>query len=491
MLFNSIEFLLFFPAVVLLYYAIPGKLRVFWILLTSYLFYMNWNPAYALLLLFSTAVTFLFGLLIGKRRTKEKAAAEAGRPIRQISKVWVGVSFAVNLAILFFYKYFDFTVDNLNVIRGWMGLAPVTPGFDVLLPVGISFFLFQSLSYTIDIYRGSLKPVDRWGDYLFYLSFFPQLVAGPIVRARDFIPQIRQNPVVVTREMFGTGVFLILTGLFKKAIISDYISLNFVDRIFDEPLLYSGFECLMGIYGYALQIYCDFSGYSDMAIGIALLLGFRFPKNFDAPYHSATITEFWRRWHISLSTWLRDYLYISLGGNRKGRIRTYGNLLLTMLLGGLWHGAAVRFILWGGLHGAALALHKLWMALVPGAKATGAQMHWWSRAAGIVLTFNIVCLGWLMFRAESMQTVSLMLHQIFENFNAAMIPQVVTGYAAVFALIAAGYVLHLLPSAVDAVAQRIVVHAPLVLQVLMAAAMIWCVMQIKSSDIQPFIYFQF
>ena len=291
--------------------------------------------------------------------------------------------------------------------------------------------------------------------------------------------------------MFGTGVFLILTGLFKKAIISDYISLNFVDRIFDEPLLYSGFECLMGIYGYALQIYCDFSGYSDMAIGIALLLGFRFPKNFDAPYKSATITEFWRRWHISLSSWLRDYLYISLGGNRKGRIRTYGNLLLTMLLGGLWHGAAVRFILWGGLHGAALALHKLWMSVVPGAKATGAQMHWWSRAAGIFLTFNIVCFGWLMFRAESMQTVQLMLHQIFENFNAPMIPQVLAGYAAVFALIAAGYVLHLLPGRVDALAQRIVVHAPLVLQVVMAAAMIWCVMQIKSSDIQPFIYFQF
>ena len=347
------------------------------------------------------------------------------------------------------------------------------------------------MSYTIDIYRGQLKPLSNWLDYLFYLSFFPQLVAGPIVRARDFIPQIRQNPVVVTREMFGTGVFLILTGLFKKAIISDYISLNFVDRIFDEPLLYSGFECLMGIYGYALQIYCDFSGYSDMAIGIALLLGFRFPKNFDAPYKSATITEFWRRWHISLSTWLRDYLYISLGGNRKGRIRTYGNLLLTMLLGGLWHGAAVRFILWGGLHGAALALHKLWMALVPGAKATGSQMHWWSRAAGMLLTFNIVCLGWLMFRAESMQTVQLMLHQIFENFNAPMIPQVLAGYAAVFALIAAGYVLHLLPGRVDALAQRIVVHAPLVLQVVMAAAMIWCVMQIKSSDIQPFIYFQF
>ena len=491
MLFNSIEFLLFFPAVVLLYYAIPGKLRVFWILLTSYLFYMNWNPAYALLLLFSTAVTFLFGLLIGKRRTKEKAAAEAGRPIHQLSKVWVGVSFAVNLAILFFYKYFDFTVDNLNVIRGWMGLAPVTPGFDVLLPVGISFFLFQSLSYTIDIYRGSLKPVDRWGDYLFYLSFFPQLVAGPIVRARDFLVQIRQNPIAVSREMFGTGIYLIAIGLFKKAVISDYISLNFVDRIFDDPALYSGMECLAAVYGYALQIYCDFSGYSDMAIGIALLLGFRFPKNFDAPYKSATITEFWRRWHISLSSWLRDYLYISLGGNRKGKLRTYGNLLVTMVLGGLWHGAAIRFILWGTLHGVALALHKLWMAVVPGAKATGAQMHWWSRAAGVFFTFNLVCLGWLMFRAESMQTVELMLHQIFSNFNVPMIPQVIAGYAGVFALIGAGYLLHLMPGCVDRAAQRLVANAPLVLQVVMAAAMIWCVMQIKSSDIQPFIYFQF
>ena len=359
------------------------------------------------------------------------------------------------------------------------------------------YFLLLIFAATSDfliaqgIYRGQLKPLGNWCDYLFYLSFFPQLVAGPIVRARDFIPQIRRNPVVVTREMFGTGVFLILTGLFKKAIISDYISLNFVDRIFDEPLLYSGFECLAGIYGYALQIYCDFSGYSDMAIGIALLLGFRFPKNFDAPYKSATITEFWRRWHISLSSWLRDYLYISLGGNRKGKLRTYGNLLVTMVLGGLWHGAAIRFILWGTLHGVALALHKLWMAVVPGAKATGAQMHWWSRAAGVFFPFNLVCLGWLMFRAESMQTVELMLHQIFSNFNVPMIPQVIAGYAGVFALIGAGYLLHLMPGCVDRAAQRLVANAPLVLQVVMAAAMIWCVMQIKSSDIQPFIYFQF
>lgn len=291
--------------------------------------------------------------------------------------------------------------------------------------------------------------------------------------------------------MFGMGVFLILTGLFKKAVVSDYLSLNFVDRIFDEPLLYTGFECLMGIYGYALQIYCDFSGYSDMAIGIALLLGFRFPKNFDAPYKSATITEFWRRWHISLSSWLRDYVYISLGGNRKGRIRTYFNLLLTMLLGGLWHGAAFRFVLWGALHGVALAFHKMWLAVVPGAKVCGAQMNWLSRIVGIFFTFNLVCFGWLMFRAESMQTVSLMLHQIVFDFQAAVIPQVLTGYVGVFALLIAGYLLHLMPRRLDAFMQRAVTAAPMVLQVVMAAALIWCVMQIKSSDIQPFIYFQF
>ena len=476
-LFSSGLFLFLFAGFAFFYQFMRRAvmLRMIYVVLFSLYFYYKTSGLFLFLLVGMSVSDYVIGRFLCAAR-------------KQSLRKWlVALSLTIDIGVLCYFKYTNFFIGLLNDASGrdWLDFQ------NIFLPVGISFFTFQSISYIIDLYKRRIDPADQWIDYLFYLSFFPQLVAGPIVKARDFMPQIRQKPIVVTREMFGMGIFLIISGLFKKAIISDYISLNFVDRIFDNPLLYSGFENLMGVYGYALQIYCDFSGYSDMAIGIALLLGFRFPKNFDAPYKSATITEFWRRWHISLSTWLRDYLYISLGGNRKGRIRTYGNLLLTMLLGGLWHGAAVRFILWGGLHGAALALHKLWMALVPGAKATGAQMHWWSRAAGMLLTFNIVCLGWLMFRAESMQTVSLMLHQIFENFNAAMIPQVVTGYAAVFALIAAGYILHLLPSAVDAVAQRIVVHAPLVLQVLMAAAMIWCVMQIKSSDIQPFIYFQF
>ena len=477
LIFSSGLFLFLFAGFLLIYGSLrrAATARILYVIAFSLYFYYKSSGIYFLLLIAAATSDYWI------------ARAIDGTARKTLRRLLVGLSVAVNLGMLGYFKYTNFLADIANQLFG--------EGFlqfrNIFLPVGISFFVFQSMSYTIDVYRRQLKPLRRWHDYLFYLSFFPQLVAGPIVRARDFIPQIRRNPVVVTREMFGMGVFLILTGLFKKAIISDYISLNFVDRIFDEPLLYPGFECLMGIYGYALQIYCDFSGYSDMAIGIALLLGFRFPKNFDAPYRSATITEFWRRWHISLSSWLRDYLYISLGGNRKGRMRTYVNLLVTMLLGGLWHGAAVRFILWGGLHGAALALHKLWMSVVPGTRPTGEGMNPLSRIAGTLLTFNLVCFGWLMFRADTMQTVTLMLHQIFENFNAATIPQVLEGYRTVFVLIAAGYLLHLLPDAVDRLAQRIVIHAPLVLQIVMAAAMIWCVMQVKSSDVQPFIYFQF
>ena len=476
LIFSSGLFLFLFAGFMLIYNAFrrAPMARIVYVILFSLYFYYKSSGIYFLLLIFAATSDFLIAQ--GIYRVRSRAA-----------KRWLVVlSVMVNLGMLGYFKYTNFLVDIANQLFG-QGFLQFQ---NIFLPVGISFFVFQSMSYTIDVYRGQLQPLRNWLDYLFYLSFFPQLVAGPIVRARDFIPQIRREPFV-SREMFGTGVFLILTGLFKKAIISDYISLNFVDRVFDEPLLYTGFECLAGIYGYALQIYCDFSGYSDMAIGIALLLGFRFPKNFDAPYKSATITEFWRRWHISLSSWLRDYLYISLGGNRKGRVRTYINLLLTMLLGGLWHGAAIRFVLWGALHGVALALHKMWLALVPGAKISGAQMHPLSRIAGIFLTFNLVCFGWLMFRAESMQCVELMLHQIFTNFNPAVIPQALAGYAGVFALIGTGYLLHMLPGRVDQMARSVVMRSPLVVQVLMAAVLIWCVMQIKSSDIQPFIYFQF
>ncbi|MBQ3196703.1 MAG: MBOAT family protein [Alistipes sp.] len=476
LIFNSGLFLFLFVGFTAGYTLLrrTTSLRILYVIAFSIYFYYKSSGIYFLLLVGVSISDYLI------------AHAIAGSQDKSLKKRLVGLSVAINLAMLGYFKYTNFFIEMANGLFG----AGFLDFQNIFLPVGISFFVFQSMSYTIDVYRGVIRPLSRWTDFLFYLSFFPQLVAGPIVRARDFIPQICR-PLQVTREMFGTGICFIIGGLVKKAIISDYISLNFVDRIFDEPALYSGFECLMGIYGYALQIYCDFSGYSDMAIGIALLLGFRFPKNFDAPYKSATITEFWRRWHISLSSWLRDYLYISLGGNRKGKMRTYLNLLITMLLGGLWHGAAIRFVLWGALHGVALALHKAWMSIAAWAKPNGEQMNPLLRLGGWFFTFNLVCLGWLLFRAEDMQTVHLMLYQIAHNFNSAIIPQFVLGYKAVVGLIVLGYAMHFLPEKIDGDIQRKVSGASFWWQVAMLTVVVWCVMQIKSSDIQPFIYFQF
>nr|MBP7472633.1 MBOAT family protein [Prevotella sp.] len=346
----------------------------------------------------------------------------------------------------------------------------------------------QSLSYTIDVYRGDIKPIRSLLDYAFYVSFFPQLVAGPIVRARDFVPQIRK-PINITPEMFGTGIFLIAGGLFKKAVISDYISVNFVERIFDNPALYSGLENLMGIYGYALQIYCDFSGYSDMAIGIALLLGFHFPINFNSPYKSDSISDFWRRWHISLSTWIRDYIYISLGGNRKGKIRTYVNLIITMLLGGLWHGASLNFVLWGGLHGVALAIHKAIRQAL--GRAKGDRSKGWKKVAAIILTFHFVCFCWVFFRNTSFESSWLMFRQIFCDFRLSLLPQLIMGYKAVFALILLGYTIHYIPDSWQTALQQRVIRMPLIVQALLIVTVTYIVIQVKSSDIQPFIYFQF
>ena len=477
LIFSSGLFLFLFAGFMLLYGAFrrAPMARIVYVILFSLYFYYKSSGIYFLLLVFAAASDFAI------------ARAMARTTRRGARRGLVALSVLVNLSMLGCFKYTNFLIDIANQLFG-QGFLQFQ---NIFLPVGISFFVFQSISYTADIYRRRIEPLGMWIDYIFFLSFFPQLVAGPIVRARDFIPQIRQNPLTVTREMFGTGIFLILSGLFKKAIISDYISLNFVDRVFDDPLLYSGFENLMGLYGYALQIYCDFSGYSDMAIGIALLLGFHFNKNFDSPYKSATITEFWRRWHISLSSWLKDYLYISLGGNRKGHLRTYLNLIVTMLLGGLWHGAAWRFVLWGGWHGASLAVHKWFMAHVPGFKAQGADMPRWRRIIGIVVTFHVVCFGWIMFRASDLQTARNMLSQIFTDFKPELIPQVVSGYAAVMGLMAVGYLLHLMPVRSELWAQRTVTESPLPVKVVTIAVLVWAVMLIKSAEIQPFIYFQF
>jgi D-alanyl-lipoteichoic acid acyltransferase DltB (MBOAT superfamily) len=265
----------------------------------------------------------------------------------------------VNLGVLSIFKYADFAVDSVSKVLATFGVEASHEPLGILLPIGISFFTFESMSYVIDVYRGDIKPQKSYLEYLSFVAFFPHLVAGPIVRPRDLLPQLAGGARFSSAEA-SEGMFLIALGLVKKVAIGDYLALNLVDRVFDAPLHYSALECYAAVLGYAVQIYCDFSGYTDIAIGSALLLGVRFPLNFNAPYKAKNVVDFWRRWHISLSTWLRDYLYVPLGGNRKGPSRTYVNLMVTMLLGGLWHGAAWNFVVWGGLHGAALAVTRFW-----------------------------------------------------------------------------------------------------------------------------------
>lgn len=476
LLFTSGLFLFLFLGFTFLYGFMRRTvtLRIVYVTLFSLYFYYKTSGLFFLLLMFTATSDFFIGHFIATAATRR-------------AKRWlVALSVCVNLGMLGYFKYTNFLIDIFNNF-----LADPLEFRNIFLPIGISFFTFQSMSYIIDLYRGKVQPLHRWIDYLFYISFFPQLVAGPIVRARDFIPQIHQRPLVVSRAQFGEGFWLILCGLFKKAVISDFISLNFVDRIFDNPMLYTGLENLMGVFGYALQIYCDFSGYSDMAIGIALLLGFRFNANFNSPYKSASITEFWRRWHISLSSWLKDYLYISLGGNRKGRLRTYANLMITMLLGGLWHGAAMRFIVWGGLHGAGLAGHKWTMNRFSSFKPTGADMPRWRRVIGIMLTFGFVCAAWVFFRSPSMEVAGQVFSQIFTAFHPEIFLEFIKGYKWVVLLMAVGYLLHFASARVEARTLCLVQRMPVVLYAVMMTALIWLIMQMRNGDVQPFIYFQF
>lgn len=474
MIFSSGIFLWLAVAFFIIYALLhrADTLRLLFVTCFSYYFYYKSSGIYFFLLAVVTVSDFFIARLMNRM------------PGKGTRKWLVTLSLLIDLGLLAYFKYTNFFGHIFSQITG----APFHD-LNIFLPVGISFFTFQSLSYTIDVYRGRIQPLDRLLDYAFYVSFFPQLVAGPIVRAADFIPQIRK-PLLVTRTMLGTGVWFIVCGLFKKAVISDYISVNFVERIFDNPSLYSGVENLLGVYGYALQIYCDFSGYSDMAIGIALLLGFRFNINFDSPYKSASITEFWRRWHISLSSWLRDYLYISLGGNRKGKVRQYLNLMITMFLGGLWHGASWNFVAWGTLHGVALAVHKMWMSLT-GARVGKPYRSRWLQALCVIVTFHFACLCWIFFRNKEFASSITMISRIATNFHPELLWQLLTGYSQVMALMLLGYALHFAPERWEKACKHAFVKLPVAAYVLVMVVMVVIIIQVKSSDIQPFIYFQF
>ncbi|MDP4266996.1 MAG: MBOAT family O-acyltransferase [Bacteroidota bacterium] len=469
MLFNTGFFMFLFLVFIFFYQFVEKNktIKVLYLIAFSYFFYYKSSGIFFTLLIFSTIVDYYLAKWIDKTEHK------AGR------KAILIISLLVNFGLLGYFKYTNFFIDIVNDVSN-----KNISHLNIFLPIGISFYIFQSLSYTIDIYRKKLKPLSSIFDFSFYISFFPHIVAGPIVRAIDFLPQIRKNKVI-DRFDIGYALYLIIGGLFKKAIISDYISINFVDRVFDNPTLYSGFENLMAVYGYALQIYCDFSGYSDMAIGIALLLGYRLKMNFDSPYQSSSITEFWRRWHISLSSWLKDYLYISLGGNRKGKIRQYFNLMVTMLLGGLWHGASWKFIMWGGLHGIALSIEKMFK--IPDIVKKNVIF----KIIGVIITFHIVCLCWIFFRATSFESAIIIMKQIVNAFNPDIALQVIVGYKEVFILFALGYALHFIPKNIELFIQNKFSLTPFILKPIVLAMVIWLVIQVKSSDIQPFIYFQF
>lgn len=473
-LFNTGFFMFLFTAFIGIYALLhkTHRAKITFVTLFSLYFYYKSSGIYFLILIASTVVDYTLANFIYQSKTNHS------------KKVWLVISLIVNLGLLGYFKYTNFILDIFYNIAD-KEFEPL----DIFLPVGVSFFTFQSLSYTLDIYRGTLKPVKNIFDYAFFVSFFPQLVAGPIVRAHDFIPQL-YKPTFVSKEMFGRGLFLIACGLFKKAVISDYISVNFIDRIFDNPTLYSGFENLVGVYAYALQIYCDFSGYSDMAIGIALLLGFEFCLNFDSPYQSKSITEFWRKWHMSLSSWLRDYLYISLGGNRLGKWRTYFNLFVTMLLGGLWHGASFNFIFWGAMHGGGLAVHKYYLEVK--SKLSKSFTGFFDRKwIATLVTFHFVCFCWIFFRAPDFVIAKQVLQQIFTAFNAAIAFTFITSYYKIVLLMLLGYALHFVPKQYETLTLNWFTQTPLTVKVACMLAVIIIFIQVKSAEIQPFIYFQF
>ncbi len=536
MIFTQFFFWGFF-AVVLFFYSMIYKrqgLRNAYLFFVSLFFYYKTSGLFVSILLFSTLSDFIIGQLIYASKKKT------------IKQLFVAASVFINLFVLGYFKYAYFFTDAFNeffhtqyeVINHFALWTNENIGthFEVnkiLLPVGISFYTFQTISYSIDVYRGHIKPVKNILDFGFYVSFFPQLVAGPIVRAADFIPQL-YKPYRLTQYQFGLALFWILKGLTKKIVIGDYIAVNFIDRIFDNPTMFTGFENLMALYGYSLQVYADFSGYTDIAIGVALLMGFTLPKNFNSPYKAKNVGEFWKRWHISLSSWLRDYLYIPLGGNRGGSAGTWIaiffiigfivllsgkmivlyiilalvalttvlalwvrpfknwlttniNLLITMLLGGLWHGASWQFVIWGGLNGIGLIIYKLWRKISPYEKYNNIL----AISFKIFITFNFITFTRIWFRAENMESTWQIIDQIRNNFSIDLIPEILKAYHKVFLVMLTGYIIHWLPVRVKTWYRESFIAFPLPAKIIVSALIIFGIYQTMSADLQAFIYFQF
>lgn len=469
LIFSSGLFWLLFVLFLPIYAAIKHnrwQMLVFVVAFSIYFYYKS-SGIFFLLLICTSLLDWSLSRVMVKLQSKS------------YRKLCMWISIVASLSILGYFKYADFFLWN------WSQLVQDNfQPLDLILPVGISFYTFQSISYIVDVYKERVAPTRTWLEYMFFLSFFPALVAGPIVRADYFLPQIAENRKPRLNEIYQ-GFWLIILGIIKKAIIADYIS-QYNDLIFSNPSGYSGFESLMGVIGYTMQIYCDFSGYSDMAIGIALIMGFKLCKNFDFPYKSKNLTEFWRRWHISLSSWLRDYVYIPLGGNRKGTLRTYVNNFLTMLIGGLWHGAAWKFVFWGAMHGVGLAVHKACspvLKLIPNTYPV--------KVISWTVTMIFVSLLWVFFRAENWTDSWLIIKNIFTNFGCDHIaPFLETRYT--WCIMMAVIILsHALPGKWYDSLSELFVQTRWWVKFVIFMIVVQLVVQFMSEEVAPFIYFQF
>lgn len=473
LLFNTGLFLVLFIIFLCIYRTMRshGRLRMAFVILFSLYFYYKSSAWCCFILLGICVSDYLLGLWLGKLTTNWHR------------RFIVLLNVFVNVGMLVYFKYLNLIFEALSNLS-----SRHFDALDIVLPAGISFFTFRSISYIVDIYRRQMSPARNFIDYCFFLTFFPPLLAGPVVRAKDLLPQIYARPEA-TRQQISRGLVLIMFGLVKKVIVADYISGNFVDRIFDNPSLYSGFENIMGCVGFTLQLYCDFSGYSDMAIGIALLLGYDFKDNFNAPFKAQNPSEFWHRWHISLSTWLRDYLYIPLGGNRKGKFRTYLNNFLTMVIGGLWHGASWMYIIWGAYHGLLLAAHKMLRQVwqIPDAFKGTLPV----RLANVAITFALVVIGFAIFRAPTLDTIAQMAVQIWNDFHIDVAPQFIESYLMIVAAIFAGYIMHFTPKSWTNGTIRLYDAMPLIWQSLFLAVLLFCVIQSRQSELVPFVYLQY
>lgn len=477
MLFPTLTFGLFFLALFAVAWAARGsnEWRKILLLAASWIFYGAWDWRFVALLIGSAVVNWALAEQIA-----ETPAVIDNRRWRR-GLLIVGV--VANLAVLATFKYCGFFLEQVAATLRALGWQRDFPVLQVVLPVGVSFFTFQGMSYLIDVYRGRTAPA-RLLDVTLLMSFFAHLVAGPIVRASDLIPQFQRTPRL-TREAAATGLLLIAWGLFKKAVIASQLATGLVDPVFFDPGAHGPLDLAAAAYGYAVQIYCDFSAYSDMAIGLAALLGYRFPRNFDQPYRAASLQDFWRRWHISLSSWLRDYLYISLGGNRGGTWIACRNLMITMLLGGLWHGASWTFVIWGALHGTVLAGERLWREFKP--KAWPGVPAW----AGVLFTFHVVCLGWIFFRAESFGAATAFLSGLgrWDAVPAALGALTVTPLALLLILLGLS-TQGLPPRLVEGAGQRLA-RAPAMGVGLALGAAVLVVTAMGPDGVAPFIYYQF